>query len=852
MKIIGAIQADVGADFFKSLGDHEEEQHHAPEDFDYDEAINRIQTAEAGLQQVPLNTAQIATNVTNIASNDTDITTLESIVDANADNIEALDKFFETTNNSYSGTIRHVDKHQITIENLRCVESSSNVTPVDGLQRGLFVTTGYCSEKFQMLNDGRVVMITQSDDPDESDASKLQWSYEFGSASGQVGPNRAQFDGLTFQHVRLDASGQERSNVQQTEKQLVMLRASTDEPNLYIEARSKESEQPIVEIVKDDVNYFVVDDEGQTVASNLAVANTLRLWNSSANPRVTLDGTALKFYSSTPNNAGDNWEVLITAAGYQSKTEQPVPGNPSRTHAVQVGSAVHDPRSVYIGNSRYSYDMTNRTLQMHKLKANHIPVYLQASTSASDLPSGHNASHMTVNKWIDFARSHLNDDSLDVHDVFPYTNADWDAADAPTPTLTAAYNAMSADVDTLETEMDDVEADIVTINGALATKQDTLSAARLAVCDGDVFTAANYSTTTAMNSALANKQDTLSAARLAVCDGDVFTAANYSTTATVNSALANKQDTLSAARLAVCDGDVFTSANYSTAATVNSALALKAPLDNPAFTGSTEFDGDVTLLAGRTFHIGSKMDLLESGSNINWHLNSGDLNIAYAMPSGSKCVLGTASRTLELHGDIEINGTALTSTTAELNYCDGVTSAIQAQLDAKEDTINLTAERAVVSGPTGALRAMSVTSTQVGYLLNVTSDIQTQLDGKQEALTRTNIGTITWSSGPQTATIANVTAKRGYFVVLPTLNQPSITAANRTLEVTIEIASLAETDMVIVPDSQMSNHSGGAINISHARPNSDLGTIRIKLRSAANVDYTGNTTDKFYVSYLVL
>ena len=158
----------------------------------------------------------------------------------------------------------------------------------------------------------------------------------------------------------------------------------------------------------------------------------------------------------------------------------------------------------------------------------------------------------------------------------------------------------------------------------------------------------------------------------------------------------------------------------------------------------------------------------------------------------------------------------------------------------------------MVSGSGGALRATSVTADQVGYLGDVTSDLQAQLDAKQAALTRTNIGTVTWSSGPQTTTIANVTAKQGYFVVVPTLNQPSITAANRTLEVTIEIASLAETDMVIVPDSQMSNHSGGAINISHARPNSDLGTIRIKLRSAANVDYTGNTTDKFYVSYLVL
>ena len=64
---------------------------------------------------------------------------------------------------------------------------------------------------------------------------------------------------------------------------------------------------------------------------------------------------------------------------------------------------------------------------------------------------------MSINKWIDFARSHLSDDTLNVHDVFPYDNADWDTADAPNPTLTAAYNAMSTDVGVLETEMDAVE-----------------------------------------------------------------------------------------------------------------------------------------------------------------------------------------------------------------------------------------------------------------------------------------------------------------------------------------------------------------------------------------------------------
>ena len=116
-----------------------------------------------------------------------------------------------------------------------------------------------------------------------------------------------------------------------------------------------------------------------------------------------------------------------------------------------------DSRSLYIGNSRYSYDMDNRTVQLHKLKDAHIPIYLQAHMSANDLPSGHGLEHMTVNKWIDFARTHLGNDDLDVHDVFPYTNADWDVADAPVPTLTAAYNSMSTDLTAAENDIDAVE-----------------------------------------------------------------------------------------------------------------------------------------------------------------------------------------------------------------------------------------------------------------------------------------------------------------------------------------------------------------------------------------------------------
>ena len=73
-------------------------------------------------------------------------------------------------------------------------------------------------------------------------------------------------------------------------------------------------------------------------------------------------------------------------------------------------------------------------------------------------------------------------------------------------------------------------------------------------------------------------------------------------------------------------------------------------------------------------------------------------------------------------------------TPSQLSVINGDTfssSGLTTLLNAKQDVINMTPQRAVVIGPTGSLRAMSVTSDQVGYLLNVTSDIQDQIDSKR-------------------------------------------------------------------------------------------------------------------------
>ncbi len=112
-------------------------------------------------------------------------------------------------------------------------------------------------------------------------------------------------------------------------------------------------------------------------------------------------------------------------------------------------------------------------------------------------------------------------------------------------------------------------------------------------------------------------------------------------------------------------------------------------------------------------------------------------NIAGAISSVLTSDL-TASRALVSGSGGKIEVSAVTST--ELGHLDGVTSAIQTQLDAKQatitgsastiDTESLTADRAVISNGSQKIAVSDVTSTELGYLDGVTSAIQTQLDAK--------------------------------------------------------------------------------------------------------------------------
>lgn len=106
-----------------------------------------------------------------------------------------------------------------------------------------------------------------------------------------------------------------------------------------------------------------------------------------------------------------------------------------------------------------------------------------------------------------------------------------------------------------------------------------------------------------------------------------------------------------------------------------------------------------------------------------------DTNTTYTLSSFG--ITATAAELNKLDG--------VTATATEINYLDGVTSAIQTQLNGKaasshshpvSQVTGLTASRALVSDSSGHPAVSTVTSTELGYLDGVTSAIQTQLNGK--------------------------------------------------------------------------------------------------------------------------
>jgi len=139
-----------------------------------------------------------------------------------------------------------------------------------------------------------------------------------------------------------------------------------------------------------------------------------------------------------------------------------------------------------------------------------------------------------------------------------------------------------------------------------------------------------------------------------------------------------------------------------------------------------------------------------------------DVNASAAIAL-SKLAATTVSRALVSDGSGVVS--PATTTATEIGYVNGVTSAIQTQLNLKAPlasptftgtvTTPVTASRAVVTGVSNELAASATTATEIGYVSGLTSSAQTQLDAKIAKSTATTKGDLL------VATAASTIARQG-------------------------------------------------------------------------------------------
>ena len=190
----------------------------------------------------------------------------------------------------------------------------------------------------------------------------------------------------------------------------------------------------------------------------------------------------------------------------------------------------------------------------------------------------------------------------------------------------------------------------------------------------------------------------------------------------------------------------------------------------------------------------------------------------------------------------------------EFQYLNGVSSAIQTQLDAKQatitgsastiDTESLTADRAVISNGSQKIAVSDVTSTELGYLDGVTSAVQTQIDSKQATITG---GASTIASSDLTASrglqsngsgkveVSDVTTTElGYLDGVSSAIQTQLDAKQTSDAQLTDIAGLTPTDsnFIVGDGSNFVTESGATARTS-------LGLGSIATQAANNVSISG-------------
>jgi hypothetical protein len=228
-------------------------------------------------------------------------------------------------------------------------------------------------------------------------------------------------------------------------------------------------------------------------------------------------------------------------------------------------------------------------------------------------------------------------------------------------------------------------------------------------------------------------------------DGSTLTNINGSNIAsgTIPSARLSGTYTITVSGSATTAGTVTTAAqpNITSVGTL-STLTVTGDITS----ASGQFIGDGSALTGITASATAAGADTQVQFNDGGTVTAGDAGFTYNKTTDAVTVVGNINGgNLVTGGSLSLGGTIVTATGTELNYVDGVTSAIQTQLNAKVETLSdlsitsTAAEINKLDGYTGSvtelnyldtLHATGVTDTEFDYLDGVTSNIQTQLNAK--------------------------------------------------------------------------------------------------------------------------
>ena len=167
--------------------------------------------------------------------------------------------------------------------------------------------------------------------------------------------------------------------------------------------------------------------------------------------------------------------------------------------------------------------------------------------------------------------------------------------------------------------------------------------------------------------------------------------------------------------------------------------------------------------------------------------------------------------------DLANGATALSAVSAtELAYLDGVTSAVQTQIDGKQ-----------------AVNA-AVSTTELGYLDGVTSAIQTQLDAKTAKSTLTTTGDIYYASGANTPARLGIGSTGNVLTVASGIPSWAAPASGGMTLINTGGTALSSTSTTVSSIPSGYNYLYGVVILSD--PRDDGGGLRMRI----NGDDTAN------------